>query len=176
MAGELGVAVTKVAARRCDWAWTAIGAVAVMLPAGPAMAASAVDPSKLSLLWGLPFVGLLLSIALMPLAAGHLWHHHYGKIAAGWALLLVLPFAVAFGPETAARETWHVLLQEYIPFIALLLALYATGGGVLLRGRLVGTPAANTALLAVGTVIASLMGTTGASMVLIRPVLRANAF
>ncbi|RYJ00579.1 MAG: DUF1646 domain-containing protein [Acetobacteraceae bacterium] len=117
---------------------------------------------------------MLLSIALMPLLAGRIWHHHYGKIAAGWALLLVLPFAATFGPAAAAAEVWHVLLLDYIPFIALLLALYATGGGVLLSGRLVGTPATNTALLAVGTLIASIMGTTGASMVLIRPVLRAN--
>jgi Na+/H+ antiporter NhaD/arsenite permease-like protein len=112
----------------------------------------------------------------MPLLAGPIWHHHYGKIAAGWALLLVLPFAVVFGLGVAASEVWHILLQEYVPFIALLLALYVTGGGVLLKGTLIGTPATNTALLAFGTVIASVMGTTGASMLLIRPVLRANAF
>ncbi|MBY0334299.1 MAG: sodium:proton antiporter [Acetobacteraceae bacterium] len=156
-----------------------LGAVVpcLVLAAPPAaLAATTIDPRTLSLVWGLPFVGLLLSIALMPLLAGPLWHHHYGKIAAGWAVLLVLPFAAVFGPEAAAAEIWHVVLQEYIPFIALLLALYTAGGGVLLRGTLVGTPAANTALLAVGTVIASLMGTTGASMVLIRPMLRANAF
>ncbi len=138
--------------------------------------AGGVDPRSLSLLWGLPFAGLLLSIALMPLLVGHLWHRHYGKFAAGWVLLLLLPFAAAFGPEAALRQAWHVLIQEYLPFTALLLALYTTGGGVLLRCALVGTPATNTALLAAGTLLASLMGTTGASMLLIRPVLRANAF
>ncbi|WP_137123713.1 sodium:proton antiporter [Roseomonas sp. HF4] len=147
----------------------------VAATAAPA-AAAGVSGAELSLLWGIPFAGLLLSIALMPLVAGHLWHHHYGKIAAGWGVLLVVPFAIAFGPQVAASEVWHILLQEYIPFIALLLALYVTGGGVLLKGSLVGTPATNTALLAFGTVIASVMGTTGASMLLIRPVLRANAF
>ena len=91
-------------------------------------------------------------------------------------LLLALPFAVVYGPMVAVAEVWHIVLQEYIPFIALLLALYVTGGGVLLKGALIGTPATNTALLAFGTVIASVMGTTGASMLLIRPVLRANAF
>ncbi len=144
--------------------------------AAPALAAPAAGGADIALAWGLPFVGLLLSIALMPLFAPHLWHHHYGKIAAGWALLLLIPFAIVFGPGRAAQETWHIVLQEYIPFTALLLALYTAGGGVLLRGSLVGTPATNTALLAVGTLIASLMGTTGASMVLIRPMLRANAF
>jgi len=146
--------------------------LAMSLPAE----AAGVSGAGMSLAWGLPFAGLLLSIALMPLVAGAIWHHHYGKIAAGWTSLLVLPFAAVFGPEIAASEVWHILLQEYIPFIALLLALYVTGGGVLLKGTLIGTPATNTALLAFGTVIASVMGTTGASMLLIRPVLRANAF
>lgn len=146
-----------------------------LLLAMPAEAAG-ISGDALSLAWGLPFLGMLLSIALLPLIAGRLWHHHYGKIAAGWAALLVLPLAIAFGPQAAMAEVWHVLLLEYLPFIALLLALYTAGGGVLLRGRLVGTPATNTALLAVGTLIASVMGTTGAAMVLIRPLIRANAF
>ncbi len=146
--------------------------LALSLPAE----AAGVSGAEMSLAWGLPFAGLLLSIALMPLLAGPIWHHHYGKIAAGWALLLVLPFAVVFGLGVAASEVWHILLQEYLPFIALLLALYVTGGGVLVKGTLIGTPATNTALLAFGTVIASVMGTTGASMLLIRPVLRANSF
>ena len=154
---------------------TAIAAATLLSPA-PAFAAEALDGAALSAWWGVPFAGILLSIAVLPLLAPALWHHHYGKIAAGWALLLVLPFAAVFGPEVAASEVWHILLQEYIPFIALLLALYVTGGGVLLKGTLIGTPATNTALLAFGTVIASVMGTTGASMLLIRPVLRANAF
>ncbi len=145
-----------------------------VLATAPAQAAS--SGADLSLAWGIPFVGLLASIALMPLLAGHVWHHHYGKIAAGWGVLLVLPLAIVFGPGRAAEEVWHIVLQEYIPFIALLLALYVTGGGVLLKGSLVGTPLTNVALLALGTVIASVMGTTGASMLLIRPVLRANAF
>ncbi|MBL6457857.1 sodium:proton antiporter [Belnapia sp. T6] len=154
-------------------AWLALAML--LLGAGPAAAAEAVDGAALSLAWGVPFLGLLLSIALLPLLAGRLWHDHDGKIAAGWALLLLLPFAAVFGPAAAAATVWHVLLEEYLPFIALLLALYTTGGGVLLTGRLVGTPGVNTALLAIGTLAASVMGTTGASMVLIRPLLRANA-
>jgi Na+/H+ antiporter NhaD/arsenite permease-like protein len=143
---------------------------------GTASAAGGVPGAELSLLWAVPFVGILLSIALMPLFAGHLWHHHYGKIAAGWAALLLAPLALVFGPAAAWYEFAHVMVLEYVPFIALLLALYTAGGGVLLKGSLVGTPNTNTALLAVGTVLASLMGTTGAAMLLIRPVLRANAF
>ncbi len=165
----------------------AIVAAAAALPtplalavASPALAAAggggAADGRDMSLLWGIPFLGVLLSIALMPLFAGRIWHHHYGKIAALWAALFLLPFAAAHGPGAAWGELVHVAVQEYLPFMALLLALYATGGGVLLRGTLIGTPATNTLLLAIGTVVASVMGTTGASMVLIRPVLRANAF
>ena len=143
--------------------------------ARPAEAAS-ISGQQLSLAWGIPFVGVLLSIALMPLLAGRVWHQHYGKIVAGWSGLLLVPLAFAFGPVTALGEVWHILLQEYLPFIAILLALYVAGGGVLLRGTLIGTPAANTLMLAIGTVLASVMGTTGASMVLIRPFLRANEF
>ncbi|WP_431285420.1 sodium:proton antiporter [Humitalea sp. 24SJ18S-53] len=152
-----------------------MAAAAVLLLPGSALAA-ATDGRDMSLLWALPFVGVLLSIALMPLFAGHLWHHHYGKIAAGWSALFVLPFAIVYGAGAAWSEVTYVLITEYLPFITLLLALYTTGGGVLLKGSLVGTPATNTALLLVGTLIASVMGTTGASMLLIRPVLRANAF
>jgi len=141
----------------------------------PARAAG-LDGAALSLGWGLPFAGLLLSIALLPLFAARLWHHRYGLIALGWAAALLAPFAAFHGAETTAAMVWHTFLQEYLPFTALLMALYVTGGGVLLRGELVGTPATNTALLAFGTLIASVMGTTGASMLLIRPVLRANAF
>lgn len=136
--------------------------------------AAAIDGRLLGLAWTMPFMGILLSIALMPILAPGLWHHHYGKVAAFWGATFLLPFLVAFGPTMAAQEVTFVLVQEYIPFIVLLLALYTTGGGVLLRGTLVGTPLTNTALLAIGTVLASVMGTTGASMLLIRPVLRAN--
>jgi Na+/H+ antiporter NhaD/arsenite permease-like protein len=146
-----------------------------MLPGG-AEAAGGVSGAELSLLWAVPFIGVLLSIALMPLFAAHLWHHHYGKIAAGWAVLLLVPLAATYGIGAAWYEFAHVMVLEYVPFIALLLALYTAGGGVLLKGSLVGTPTTNTALLAIGTGLASLMGTTGAAMLLIRPVLRANAF
>ncbi|MDJ0387112.1 sodium:proton antiporter [Roseomonas sp. E05] len=156
------------------WAASLGAMLPVLLVAGPALAATGEEAAP-SLLWGVPFAGMLLSIALMPLLAGHIWHHHYGKIAAGWAALFLVPFAALHGPDAAWHEFTHVLIGEYLPFITLLLALYTAGGGVLLRGTLVGTPGVNTALLAAGTVLASIMGTTGASMVLIRPMLRANA-
>jgi len=132
------------------------------------------DGSTLSPLWGVPFAGLLLSIALVPLAAPAFWHHHYGKVAAAWALAFVLPFSAQFGPSSTLHELVHVLLGEYLPFIILLTALFVVAGGIFIRGNLRGSPGLNTGLLAIGAGLASLMGTTGASMLLIRPLIRAN--
>jgi Na+/H+ antiporter NhaD/arsenite permease-like protein len=132
------------------------------------------DGSTLSAWWGIPFAGVLLSIALLPLFATRMWHHHYGKIAAGWAALFIVPFAIVYGPAVAGHALVHTLLAEYIPFIILLVALFTAAGGIYVRGNLHGSPASNTALLALGAVLASIMGTTGASMLLIRPLIRAN--
>ncbi|MBE7939598.1 MULTISPECIES: sodium:proton antiporter [Ramlibacter] len=132
------------------------------------------DGTRLGVAWGIPFAGLLLSIALLPLLAPRLWHHHYGKIAAGWALAFLLPFAARFGNGAASHAFLHALLEEYLPFVILLAALYAVSGGIHVRGNLHGSPGLNTAVLAVGAVLASFMGTTGASMLLVRPLVRAN--
>lgn len=132
------------------------------------------DGGQLSVLWGVPFAGILLSIALMPLLMPGFWHHHFGKVAAAWALAFLLPFAAVFGPGLAAINLAHALLAEYLPFIILLTALYTVAGGIYIRGNLHGSPGLNTGILAVGAVLASFMGTTGASMLLIRPLIRAN--
>lgn len=137
-------------------------------------AAAELDASKLSPLWGVPFAGILLSIALFPLLAPRFWHHHFGKVAAAWALAFLLPFAAMFGAGPAVASLVHVALAEYIPFVILLTALFCVSGGIFIRGNLHGSPGLNTAILAIGAVLASLMGTTGASMLLIRPLIRAN--
>ncbi|MFB3926078.1 MAG: sodium:proton antiporter [Syntrophales bacterium] len=121
----------------------------------------------------LPFVGLLLSIALGPLAMPHFWHRHYGKISACWAVLFAVPFLFAF-PGTAVREIVHVFLVDYIPFIILLWSLFTISGGIVIGGDLKGTPFFNTIMLLIGTILASWVGTTGAAMIMIRPVLKAN--
>ena len=141
----------------------------------PAGHASALDGAQLSLWWGLPFAGMLLSIALLPLVAAQFWHHHFGKIAFAWALLLFIPFTAYFGLHAAAHSLAHALLAEYLPFVILLTALFTISGGIYIQGRFKGTPLLNTAILLVGALLASIMGTTGASMLLIRPLLRANA-
>ncbi|AOY93354.1 sodium:proton antiporter [Cupriavidus sp. USMAA2-4] len=139
----------------------------------PARAAD-LDGAVLSPLWGVPFAGILLSIALVPLLAPRFWHHHFGKVAAGWGLVFIVPFAAVFGLHAALANALHALLAEYIPFIALVGALYIVAGGICVRGNLQGSPRLNTGILALGTLLASLMGTTGAAMLLIRPLLRAN--
>lgn len=158
-----------------------IGLVGLLAPLGGAAWAATggagaphLDGAALSAWWVAPFAGMLLSIALLPLLAPQFWHHFFGWVSAGWGLAFLLPFAVSFGWELAAYELLHVALLEYVPFIVLLTALFTVAGGVRLTGSLVGTPAANTVGLAIGTALASVMGTTGASMLLIRPLLRAN--
>ena len=136
--------------------------------------AAELDGSQLTVAWGVPFAGILLSIALMPLLAPHFWHHHFGKVAAAWALAFLLPFAAVFGVGAAGGNLVHALLAEYIPFIVLLTALFTVSGGIYIRGNLHGSPGLNTSILAIGAVLASFMGTTGASMLLIRPLIRAN--
>jgi Na+/H+ antiporter NhaD/arsenite permease-like protein len=132
------------------------------------------DGGTMSLLWSIPFVAMLLSIAIMPLAAPVFWHRHFGKMSALWALAFIVPFTLVYGSAAAAHEFVHTALLEYLPFIVLLLALYTVAGGLHVRGNLHGSPKLNTAVLGLGTIMASITGTTGASIVLIRPLLRAN--
>jgi Na+/H+ antiporter NhaD/arsenite permease-like protein len=132
-------------------------------------------------LWSIiPFAGILLSISLFPLfgqknaSVEKFWYRHFGEVSAFWGLLLAVPFVIGFG-QSAVYQLKHVMLIDYIPFIILLLALYTVSSGILVEGHLKGTPAMNALLLVIGTAIASWMGTTGASMLMIRPLLRANA-
>ena len=152
-----------------------LGAALGLLAASPALAAEAgLNGGNLSPLWIVPFAGILLSIAVAPVTAPSFWHHHFGKTSAFWALAFLVPFAAYYGVDLALREVAHTLLAEYVPFIILLLALFTVSGGIHIRGNLHGSARLNTGLLALGTVLASIMGTTGAAMLLIRPLLRAN--
>ena len=138
--------------------------------------AASVEMSKKLPLWtGIPFMGILLSIALLPLLAPHFWHHHFPKISAFWALIFIIPFLFSY-KGLALYEIIHIYLIDYIPFIILLWGLYTVSGGILLRGSLVGTPIVNMLMILIGTLLASWMGTTGAAMLMIRPLLRANQF
>jgi Na+/H+ antiporter NhaD/arsenite permease-like protein len=153
-----------------------VGLVAALLcVASPA--ASAAEPlngAKLALPWALPFAGILLSIAAGPILFHHVWGRHYGKIALFWAALVVIPLLIAFDLSTVTSTLAHTLLLEYLSFILMLTALYVVTGGIYLEGNLHDSVWTNTALLGLGTLLASVIGTTGASMILIRPLIRAN--
>ncbi len=150
------------------------GSALLLLAPGPALAAAASGPAP-GLAWGLPFVGVLLSIALLPMLAPRFWHRRMGGVSLVWSLALLLPMALLSGIGPAAAAAWHALVLEYLPFVTLLLALYTAAGGILVRGAPAGSPAGNTGLLVAGTALAGLMGTTGAAMVMIHPLLAANA-
>ncbi len=154
--------------------------LALVFAVDPAFAAAEgapkADGKAMTLIWVLPFAAILAGIALGPLFFASFWHHHYGKFSVGCAFAFLIPCAIVFGPDVALYEFLHSMLIEYIPFIVLLFALYVVAGGVRLKGALVGTPLVNTGMLAFGTFIASWMGTVGASMLLIHPMIRANAW
>jgi len=154
--------------------WLLLAIALSCLGAPSAALAADFDGAQLTAAWGIPFAGILLCIALMPLLTPHFWHHHYGKVVAAWSLAFFIPFAVMFGANLAGENLAHALFAEYIPFIVLLTALYAVSGGIFIRGNLHGSPGLNTAILAIGAFLASFMGTTGASMLMIRPLIRAN--
>ena len=134
-----------------------------------------VDGADLPLWSIIPFVGILLSIAFWQLVAPHFWHHNYGKISLAWALIFAIPYLIFFH-GSALYDILHIYLIDYIPFIILLWGLFTVAGGIVVRGTLRGTPVVNLILLLIGTAIASWIGTTGASMLLIRPLIRANAY
>ncbi|MDU4962063.1 MAG: sodium:proton antiporter [Sporomusaceae bacterium] len=123
----------------------------------------------------IPFIGILLSIALLPLLAPHVWERHMGKISFFWGIGFFLPFWLGYGFDQAVYQLLHIYVIDYIPFIILLTGLFAIAGGICVRGSLQGSPLLNTAILASGSVLASVIGTTGASMLLLRPLIRALA-
>src|SRR6266550_1188729 len=125
---------------------------------------------ELPLVTALPFVALLLAIALAPLAAPHWWHHNRNKALV--ALLVSAPILVYLGIH--APELLHEKFHEYIGFIVVIGALFVITGGIHIEGSLSGTPLVNTGMLGIGAVLANVAGTTGASVLLIRPLLRAN--
>jgi Na+/H+ antiporter NhaD/arsenite permease-like protein len=152
------------------------GAIVLLLSnTDAAYAADALDGTKLGWLWALPFAGILLTIASGPLLFPKLWHRQYPQFALFWVIAALVPIAVGFGAPAALATLVHAALAEYLSFIVLLFALYVVAGGILITGDVRGTPLVNTGILAFGTLIASLVGTTGAAMILIRPLLRANA-
>jgi Na+/H+ antiporter NhaD/arsenite permease-like protein len=123
-------------------------------------------------LWAVvPFAGLLLSIALLPLRAPHFWENHKNKALV--AFLWSLPIAIFFLFQ--APHELILSMKDYSSFLLLLTALFIISGGIVLKGDLKATPEVNTLFLLIGAVLANFIGTTGASMLLIRPLLQTNS-
>ena len=120
----------------------------------------------------IPFVVMLLTIAVAPLVAEHWWEKNRNKLI--FTLLVSIPTAIFLVCVGLGHNVQHQLLFDYIPFIMLLLALFVVTGGINIRGDIAATPTVNTLLLFGGWMLASFMGTTGAAMLMIRPLLQIN--
>lgn len=132
------------------------------------------DGSQLSLFWSIPFVGILMSLAILPLLSPQLWHHHFGKITLGWSLFTIAPIAYFFGTSVLIHELIITYVLHYGPFIILAGSLFIIAGGIRVTLRGAGRPDTNTITMAAATLIASFVGTTGAAMLFIRPMLKMN--
>lgn len=159
---------------------TLLGALCLLFVSAPAVFADEAAHEAVSEalpVWSIiPFVGMLLSIAIFPLVKPEWWEKNMLWVALAWSAIFVIPFAVAYGPGEALFRVLESVLLDYIPFIVLLLGLFVVAGGIALKGTLVGTTKVNAILLLIGTVLASWIGTTGAAMLMIRPLIRANAW
>lgn len=132
------------------------------------------EGAGLSGIWALPFLGIILSIALFPLFAPNFWSKHYGKVSLFWALLIIVGIGALKGVGISLHTVAQVMFEQFLPFIFLLLALFTITGGIKIKGSLKGTPKLNTLMLAIGGLLSSWLGTTGAAVLLIRPLIKAN--
>ena len=130
----------------------------------------------MELLLCIPFAGLLLSIAVMPLIKGEWWESHQPLVVGFWILLMLVPFAFFYGPHKAAETVLECTVNDYLTFIVLLFGLFCVSGNITMEGDFAGSPRINVGLLALGTLLASCIGTTGASMLMVRPVIKMNSW
>ncbi len=124
----------------------------------------------------IPFAGLLLCIAVFPLIKGEWWDKNKPLAVAFWSLLFVIPCIIKYGAGTAAETVLDCIIGDYLTFIVLLFGLFCVAGNITIEGTLVGSPRVNVLLLAVGTLLSSWIGTTGASMLMVRPVIKMNSW
>lgn len=124
----------------------------------------------------IPFAGLLLCIAMLPLIKPVWWEEHQPHAVLFWSLLFIIPFAVFFSAGTALETVLECLVNDYLTFIILLFGLFCVSGNITMSGDLAGSPRVNVGLLALGTLLSSWIGTTGASMLMIRPIIKMNSW
>ena len=130
----------------------------------------------ISLAFCIPFVGMLLSIAIFPLIAGEWWERNRKYMVIIWSLLFLIPFAARYSFGLMSETLLDIVINDYVPFIILLFGLFCVAGNISIKGNFTGSPKANFMLLLVGTLLSGWIGTTGSSMVMIRPLIRANSW
>ena len=140
------------------------------------MVALAAELTNVPLWLCIPFACLLLCIAIIPLVKGEWWEKYRPFAVIFWSLLFIIPFAVKYGAGTAAETVLECLVNDYLTFIVLLFGLFCVAGNITVEGSLVGSPRVNVILLGIGTLLSSWIGTTGASMPLVRPVIKMNSW
>lgn len=124
----------------------------------------------------IPFAGLLLCVAILPLVKGEWWEDHQPIVVAFWCALFVLPFILTAGGSEALEVVLECMINDYLTFIVLLFGLFCVAGNISLEGNLAGSPAVNVMFLTVGTLLSSVVGTTGASMLMVRPLIKMNSW
>lgn len=124
----------------------------------------------------IPFAGLLLCIAVLPLVKPEWWEKNRLYAVIAWSLLFIIPFAVKFGPSEATEIVLECIINDYLTFIVLLFGLFCVAGNIKLEGNLAGNPRVNVLLLTIGTLLSSCLGTTGSSMLLVRPIIQMNSW
>ncbi len=124
----------------------------------------------------IPFAGLLLCIAVMPLVKGEWWESHQLLVVGFWILLLLIPFAIVYGGSMTAEVVLECFFNDYLTFIVLLFGLFCVSGNITMEGDFAGSPRVNVGLLALGTLLSSCIGTTGASMLMVRPIIKMNSW
>ena len=157
------------------------GSMAAVLLGGPitlfaAESGTAADTSTIPIWLCIPFAGLLLCIAVLPLIKSEWWEKHQPLAVVVWSLLFIIPYAVMYGAGDAAETVLECVLNDYLTFIVLLFGLFCVAGNLTLEGDLAGSPRVNVLFLAIGTLLSSCIGTTGASMLMVRPVIKMNSW
>lgn len=137
---------------------------------------SEIDFSAMPLGLCLPFAGVLLCIAVMPLVAGKWWEKHQAAVILVLSVLFIVPFAIMYGAGASAETVLECIFNDYLTFIVLLFGLYCVAGNIHLDGDLAGSPRVNILLLVIGTLLSSFVGTTGSSMLFVRPIIKMNAW
>ena len=129
-----------------------------------------------SLLYCIPFAGILLCIALFPLVMPTWWEEHQAPVVLAWSLAFIIPFVMGFGAHHTAEVVLECIINDYLTFIVLLFGLFCVAGNITLEGDLAGSPRINVGLLLFGTLLSSWVGTTGASMLMVRPIIKMNSW